>query len=162
MEIGMRINRKVLLFAAAALVLGLPPPAFAESGEALLAKYPAVVKFKGKPAAVDLASHKDARAFRTRLSEAAPKGTNFAGHMTVITWGCGTLCQIVALIDARDGRVSFGPTASVGVKHRLDSRLLVLNPPENAKEAFGGDPPPDCCHAEYYVWDKGRLTRIYP
>ena len=117
-------------------------PASAQSSDALMAKYPAGVPFKGKPSAVNLASHKDARMFRTRLREAAPTGPNFAGHMTVVTWGCGTSCQTVALIDARNGRVYFGPTASLGVKHRLASRLLVVNPPEEVKKAYG-DPPPD-------------------
>jgi hypothetical protein len=26
--------------------------------------------------------------------------------MTVVTWGCGTSCQTVALIDARTGRLA--------------------------------------------------------
>lgn len=136
-------------------------PAAAQSTDALMAKYPAGAPFKGKPAAVNLASHKDARMFRTRLREAAPTGPNFASHMTVVTWGCGTSCQTVALIDARNGRVTFGPTASLGVKHRLESRLLVVNPPEEVKRDYG-DPPPDWGKPEYYLWRNGRLAKIAP
>src|SRR5262249_53275288 len=149
------------LVAAAVLALALAPAASAESTDAVLAKYPAAAPFKGKPAPVNLASHKDARTFRTRLREAAAEGPNFAGHMIVATWGCGTSCQTVALIDARNGRVYFGPTAAAGVKHRLDSRLLVVNPPEEIKEAFS-DQPPDWVKPEYYVWEKERLTKITP
>ena len=147
--------------AACAALLFAVAPAGAQSTDALMAKYPAGPPFKGKPAAVNFASHKDARLFRTRLREAAPTGPNFAGYLTVVTWGCGTSCQTVALIDARNGQVHFGPTASLGVKHRLDSRLLVLNPPEEVKRDYG-DPPPDYGRPEYYVWDKGRLSTIKP
>lgn len=153
--------RKTLGRTACVVLLLSAPPALAQSTDALMAKYPAGAPFKGKPAAVNLASHKDARMFRTRLREAAPKGPNFAGHMTVVTWGCGTSCQAVALIDARNGRVYFGPTASLGVKHRLDSRLLAVNPPEEVKKAYG-DPPPDWGTPEYYVWNGSRLAKIKP
>ena len=136
-------------------------PAAAQAIDALMAKYPAGAPFKGKPAAVNLASHKDARMFRTRLREAAPKGPNFAAHMTVVTWGCGTSCQTVALIDARNGRVYFGPTASLGVKHRLGSRLLIVNPPEEIKDVYG-DKPPDWAKPEYYLWRNGRLAKTAP
>jgi len=158
MRIGTILGR---IAGAATVILVAAAPALAQSSDALMAKYPAAAPFKGKPAAVNLASHKDARMFRTRLREGAPTGPNFAGHLTVVTWGCGTSCQTVALIDARDGRVYFGPTASLGVKHRIESRLLIVNPPEDVKRDYG-DPPPDWGHPEYYLWDKGRLSKIKP
>src|SRR5690349_16279502 len=136
-------------------------PAPAQSTDALMAKYPAGPPYKGEPAPVNFASHKDARTFRTRLREAAPTGPNFAGHMTIVLWGCGTSCQMVALIDARDGRVAFGPNASLGAKYWLDSRLLVLNPPEDVKKDYG-DPPPDWGKPEYYLWNNGWLAKITP
>jgi hypothetical protein len=156
----MRILAKLVGAGYASLLLAAAPT-LAQSTNALMAKYPAGAPYKGKPAAVNLASHKDARLFRTRLREAASTGPNFAGYLTVVTWGCGTSCQTVALIDARNGQVPFGPTASLGVKHRLDSRLLVVNPPEEVKRDYG-DPPPDYGRPEYYVWDKGRLAKIKP
>ena len=152
------MTRLIAILLAVALTAA---PAAAETSNALFAKYPVPSAYKGKPAPVNLASHKDAPTFRTRLGEAAAKGPNFAGHMTVATWGCGTSCQAVALIDARNGRVHFGPTASLGVKHRLDSRLLVVNPPEEIKDAYG-DKPPDWAKSEYYVWNGSRLTRVEP
>lgn len=71
------------VFCAASIALAAP--ASAQSSEALMAKYPAGLAYKGKPAGVNLASHKDARTFRTRLREAAAQGPNFAGYMTVAT-----------------------------------------------------------------------------
>jgi hypothetical protein len=153
--------RLVTMFAALLLHAGAAP-ALAESADALFAKYPATVKFKGKPAAVDLKSHKDAPNFRTRLRDAVKeaKGPNFAGHMIATLWGCGTSCQMVALIDARNGKVYFAPEpAAVGVEYRADSRLMIFNPPKNLKEAFG-DKPPQGMKTEMYVWEKGALTKV--
>jgi hypothetical protein len=67
--------------------------------------FPAVEIFKGKPARVDLGSHPDAHRFRTRLTQGAAKGPNFAGHFTVVMWHCGTSCQTMALVDAKTGPV---------------------------------------------------------
>jgi hypothetical protein len=154
--------RRSALWAAAAVFLMATAPAAAQSTDALMRKYPATERFQGKPAAVNLASHKDARTFRTRLREGAATGPNFAGHMTVILWGCGTSCQMVALVDARNGRVFFGPEAAAGAKYRIDSRLLVVNAPEDVKEAYGEDPPDWAGTPGYYLWDKGKLAKIKP
>ncbi len=43
-----------------------------------------------KPARVDLESHPLAKRYRTRLREGAAEGPNFAGHFTIVGWGCGT------------------------------------------------------------------------
>lgn len=154
-----RVSAFGLAVAAFAAALLLAAPAMAQGSDAELAKYPGPPVYTGKLAAVNLASHKDARTFRTRLREAAKERPNFAGHMIVTTWGCGASCQAVALIDARNGKVYFGPTASAGVKHRADSRLLIVNPPEMLKEAYDGKPPEGVA-PEYYLWDKARLTKI--
>src|SRR5919199_362191 len=59
-----------------------------------------------RPAAVDVASAPYGRMFRTKLREGAAAGPTFAGHYTIVLWGCGTGCQIVAVVDARTGRLS--------------------------------------------------------
>ena len=155
----LRVAAPLITLCAVSFAVGTP--AAAQSSDALMAKYPAGAAYKGKPAALNLASHKDARTFRTRLREAAAKGPNFAGYMTVAIWGCGTSCQAVALVDARNGRVYFGPTASAGVKHTITSRLLIVNPPEDVKEQYGASPP-DYVKAEYYSWTNGRLVKVQP
>ena len=94
------------------------------------AQYRVTQRYNGRPAPVNLNSP-EARRFRTVLTNGARRGPNFAGHYTVVTWGCGTSCQSMAIVDARTGRVYMtGITASLGVKHQLNSRLLVVNPPE--------------------------------
>jgi hypothetical protein len=58
------------------------------------------------PAPVDAASAEYGVRFRTALSRAAAGGPNFAGHFTVVTWGCGTACQVTAVVDAVTGALS--------------------------------------------------------
>ncbi len=88
--------------------------------------------FKGQPAPVRIDTRR-ARMFRTRLREDAREGPNFAGHYTVVFWGCGTGCAQLAVVDARNGRVFWPPLEYIDIPdregdpgYRLDSRLLVL------------------------------------
>ncbi|MDT7806377.1 MAG: hypothetical protein QOJ70_190 [Acidobacteriota bacterium] len=92
--------------------------------------------YKGRPARIRLDSKK-AREFRTRLREDSRGGPNFAGHYTVVVWGCGTGCAQMGVVDARTGRVYFPPLEFMDIPDmedegsrshffRLDSRLLVL------------------------------------
>jgi len=54
---------------------------------------------------IDFTSHADASNFRTRLEYNLNESANFAGHYIVTYWGCGTMCQMVAIIDVLDGDV---------------------------------------------------------
>lgn len=158
------MNRVMRVFSIApalvlAVGLAISAPAFAESSSALLGKYPAGPAYKGRSAPVDLRSHKDAPMFRTRLRAAAKKRPNFAGQVIVTNWGCGASCQIIALIDARTGKVSFAGSASAGYEHRLTSRLLIINPPETIAELYGNNPP-SWLKTSYYLWKGGRLVKL--
>lgn len=143
---------------AASLVSGVSyspehPPRFED--------FQVVSKFRGQPAPVDLASHREALSFRTRLQEGAAKGPNFAGHYTVVMWGCGTACQIVAVVDAGEGSVSFAPfTASEGASYRLDSRLFIANPPEKLKLIPKNYLAGQNISVEYYIWENKKLRLI--
>src|SRR2546423_11174330 len=68
-------------------------------------QYAVADTFRGPSAPVDLTSEPGARRFRTVLTQGAAGGVNFAGHFTIVTWGCGTQCQSYAVIDASTGRV---------------------------------------------------------
>jgi hypothetical protein len=123
--------------------------------------FPAAAKFTGQPAPVNIGSHKEARMFRTRLREGTAKGPSFAGRYTVVMWGCGAACQMVAVVDAGDGHVSFAPfTTTEGASYRLDSRLFIANPPEKLKlipkkYLLGQD-----ISIEYYVWENKKFRLI--
>src|SRR5437763_667802 len=67
----------------------------------------------------------------------ASKGPNFAGHYTAVTWGWGTECQTLAIVDARTGRVYFAPSPlRLGAEYRRDSSLIA-NPPRSWREVYG-------------------------
>jgi hypothetical protein len=98
--------------------------------------YPASEHFTGTPARA-IISHPRARLFRTQIQNQAKAKPNFAGHYHLATWGCGSDCQGLALIDARTGKVYFNPRALnvAGVlsqdedrlQFRPDSRLLIIS-----------------------------------
>jgi len=127
----------------------------------------------GTPAPVDLASHPAAREFRTQIRSDARAGPNFAGHFTIVGWGCGAPCLQWGVVDARTGKVWFEPTASVvdanhvgdegshsagvnadfyNLRFRLDSRLLiVLGAPQEDVSREG---------ASFYLWDGARFSLL--
>jgi hypothetical protein len=129
----------------------------------LFTSYKVPQTFKGKPAPVNLRSHPKARVFRTALREAARKGPNFAGHYTVVEWGCGTECQAFAIVDANNGRVHFPEIGlRLSADFRRDSALFVANPPKEWWATYGQDmkhalPPVE---STYYRWTGRRLIQI--
>ncbi len=126
--------------------------------------HPARDTFAGTPAPVDLASAEGARQFRTLLREAAARGPNFAGRYTYVEWGCGTACQSFAIIDARTGGVTFGDRPlAVGARHRLDSELLIANPPDAWLRAYGADAADAVggnAASVYYRWNGRQLIPL--
>lgn len=123
------------------------------------ADYPAAEPGIATPAPVDLGSHPRAREFRTMLTRGAAEGPNFAGHYTVVTWGCGTMCQEFMIVDARTGRVHDGRTTALGVAYERGSDLLVINPPERGAETRC---PPDACAPQYLRWIDDHLEPVLP
>jgi hypothetical protein len=84
-------------------------------------------------AKLDLSSNEGARNFRTRLREAYEADTsNFAGHYTFVSWGCGSPCQSSLLIDRQTGKIYDSPGASLGYDYRADSRMLLTNLPDSS------------------------------
>jgi hypothetical protein len=112
-----------------------------------------------RPAAPRLAGAPYGRMYRTMVRDGAARGPNFAGHFTIVVWGCGTGCGIVAVADARTGRLSRQTLLTAnGVHYRRDSRLLLADPrtPET---------PPDCASCgtpAYYQWRGGRFEPVGP
>jgi hypothetical protein len=123
--------------------------------------YPSVTAFSGAPAPVLIDSASYGRMFRARLRKGAQSGPNFAGAFTVVVWGCGSSCQLVAIVDARTGVLSEQTLrTTTGVDYRRDSRLIVADP------VGAGDPPLDTCSAcgtpAAYEWTGSRLEPVGP
>ena len=68
------------------------------------ARYPAERTYKGKPVTPKLITPIQSR-FRTVLRKGEGKGPNFAGHYTVVEWGCGSKYVSFAVVDAVNGKV---------------------------------------------------------
>ena len=114
--------------------------------------------FKGKPAA-PLLVRPEERRFRTVLREGAKEGANFAGHYTVVEWGCGTECWQAAIIDAETGRVypsplkGFGYFQSSWLHFQLHSRLLVAC--DNCRKWAS-----EQCDQRYFVWNGDSFSEV--
>src|SRR5688500_6319558 len=129
-------------------------------------RYPARV-YRGRTAPVNLRSAKGAGTFRTRLREGAKEGVNFAGHFTLVGWGCGTGCLSVAIIDAKTGAVNFPRELNAfgvwyfeddgeALTFRPNSRLLVLSGFPNS-ETESAEPK---AGLYYYEWTGRRLRLV--
>jgi hypothetical protein len=120
-------------------------------------------RFRGNAVPVQLLT-RQARTYRTVLREGAKKGPNFAGHYTIVTWGCGSSCIQFAIVDARTGRVYFPPFyVAFGsnlrgkslrdrepLRFRRDSRLLIVTGSRNEKGEG----------VYFYEWVNGTLKLI--
>jgi len=113
--------------------------------------YPVDEIFVGEPAEVDFSGNAPALDFKTTIRRQAAEGPNFAGHYTVVSWGCGSACQQNAVVDAKTGLiVAYNLMTTGGAEYRLDSRLLIARVPSPDAE-----PTPDI--AQYYVMREGDL-----
>lgn len=115
---------------------------------------------------IDWDSHPRAREFSTQLEDAIGMKPNFAGHYVLLTWGCGSPCQAVVLVDVRSTSVYFTLGAALGVEFRLRSRLFIDSPPSNIAEFYGGEanvPNQRLFYSNYFLWDEEEKTfeRIY-
>jgi hypothetical protein len=83
-------------------------------------QFPAREYSGGPTGRLDL-SDPHAYSYRTRLREGAKQVANFAGHYTVVKWGCGTDCATGAIIDAFTGNFVFLPIVnSYQMEHEMD------------------------------------------
>jgi hypothetical protein len=99
---------------------------------------------------------------RTTIRNRVKSGPNFAGHYTVVDWGCGTMCAVFVIVDARSGLVYEPPEISKGVelgvagpKYRLNSTLMVVASCPYPK-VYGYKN----CERKFYDWDGSRLVLL--
>ena len=108
---------------------------------------------------VDFGSHSKGNLFKTQLRETEGKSANFAGHYVVVSWGCGTPCQTVAMVEVKSGRVFFAPfSTGLGSEFRVDSYLFIDTPPSAIREYYGGtlNVPKRLFYSYYYVWEEEK------
>jgi hypothetical protein len=109
--------------------------------------------YKGKIAKVDLKSYPGAYQFRSRIREGVKDGPNFAGHYTLVIWGCGTQCGNFAIVDDKTGKIVVVDCDETCYHHfKKNSRLLILKTLCMENEDSAG--------ADYYELKDGKLKRV--
>lgn len=117
--------------------------------------YPVDTVALTKHAPIDFDSHPKAYTFRDVLNYGIQDGPNFAQHYTIVTFGCGSTCEAFVIVDAYTGSVYFPEfSSSVGLEFRLDSNLLIVDPPDYLQYA------PPMVKTEYFVWNNKQLLPI--
>lgn len=133
--------------------------------------YPVKEIYKGKVASPILDSKK-AKMFRTVLRRGAKEGPNFAGHYTMVVWGCGLGSFELAIVDAKTGKIYFPPFGCISLAGGIDLPIYGgkdINPGFNldSKVFFvigledKPDPNPKDRAAQFYVFDEGKFRMIY-
>jgi hypothetical protein len=115
---------------------------------------------KIRPAPVRLETAQYGQLYRTKIREGAARGPNFAGSYTVITWGCGTSCQILAVVDARTGQLSRQTLQlAQGARYRRNSTLLLADPID-ATVQRSSQPCSSCGTPAFYRWTGERFAPL--
>lgn len=139
------LRRAGLLFLAGALVCA---PAVTSAAESIKAQGSAAAPqgFGDFPVAHEsgpllrarklILASRQARRYRTVITDAAKQEADFAGHFRVASWGCGTDCHGFAIIDLISGRTYTLPgmkyvagvmgNGEERIDYRLDSRLFII------------------------------------
>lgn len=120
-------------------------------------RYPAESLYRGKPVPPKLITPTQ-HEFRTVLRKGAQQGPNFAGHFTVVEWGCGSDCIVFAIVDATTGKVyetgmpPVNDAYPCGLSYKLESRLFVVEKSST---------PTSDCKAWLYTWDGSRFMPVH-
>ena len=111
--------------------------------------FPVTEKFKGKPAKeLNFSTCKYGKLYKTASKKALKSGPVFAGRFAFASINCGTGCYSSTIIDMKTGKVYDGPHASSGYQYKLNSRLLIVNPPPPG----GFYTPCEVCEPVMYEW----------
>lgn len=114
-------------------------------------------KFKSKPAKeLDFSTCKYGKLYKTASKKAVGSGAVFAGRFAFASIECGTGCYSSTIIDLKTGKVYDGPHASSGYQYKLNSRLLIVNPPPSN----GFYSPCEDCAPEVYEWTGKEFKKI--
>lgn len=120
--------------------------------------------FRGTPAPVNFSSMPEALHYKTVITEGAKRGPNFAGHYTIVTWGCGSPCQISAVVDAITGNIVAyaGDSLSTGygVKYKINSKMLVVDDPGESLKNFAKENTRMLFPTRYLVMENSELKLI--
>ncbi len=119
-------------------------------------QFPAGTVYKGQAHLPDF-SGRDRKFvdYRTRIREGLSKGPNFAGHYSVIQFGCGTECTFVYVADNQTGKIFQFPLGGddnldLDLSFELNSRLLIAQWANDKDE----------CKLEFFDWDRNEAKLL--
>ena len=112
--------------------------------------------YRGRLAPLDEESHTEANTYRTVLRRGMEEGVNFAGKYTIVTIGCGTGCMQHFVVDRETGKVMDKLQSSMRARYSIDSRLLILNPPDSTVDYS------QCqdCTPQAFVFENGKFRKL--
>lgn len=146
---------------------------FAQSPLPRFEDYRVTEEWQGPAAPLQL--DRRARWFKTKLSEAAKQGPDFAGHYRFAGWGCGSVCAAGAIVDLKTGVVyppplgghgtdpkniyeywifTGGPIGVSYTEYRVDSRLVIVR---GSTRKFSDLTVVD---TYYLVWEGDKFRQI--
>ena len=147
-------------------VLTLTPAALAQTGdeyagldattEALFAAYPEDV---GEPHPLPPAVEVETPVGLQTAHAVFDDGVSFAGRYVLATIGCGTECQATYLLNPAPGDAFATLVSGHGIAYRADSRLIIVNPPEEL-EYYGSDEVPGRLRPQCMVYQGGSFAQI--
>ena len=152
---------KNIIFSIAFLFLCFPG---ADARTPQFKSYPAGNIYTGKNAPVKLVT-KDNKMFRTRLRAIGKEKVNFAGRYILGSFGCGAECLVIAVIDAKTGKVFNVPftvccwfdsespePVEEPFQFKINSKLIVFHGLLNEDEKRFG--------TYFYEFENGKFTEI--
>lgn len=118
-------------------------------------------QYKGELNNINLESHADVNMFKNHFIQLKGEVPNFAGKYIVTSWGCGTSCQTIAVVDVSNGDVFFiDQTASHEYCYQINSNLLIINPiTQDLYDSFDGEIP-KWLKTKYYLWDGKKFNLL--
>jgi hypothetical protein len=117
---------------ASVLLMAVPAGAATVPATAQGKDYPAVV-YKGVKKLPDFQGRdKEFASFRTRIRDGIKHGPNFAGHVSLIVFGCGSGCSEVFAADVTTGQVYGFPLGGednpyLHLAYKAGSRLVTAH-----------------------------------
>ena len=148
---GTKMSKKLSLLMALVAVSGTAVAGAPQDHCTDFSRYTVDAAANGTRAKPDFASTPDAQGLESTILERYTGKPNFAGHYQVVSWGCGTGCQVFAVVDTVTGKITFAPRSTQqGASFHLDSALFILDPPRETPDHFA------YYETDAYVWDEAQ------
>jgi hypothetical protein len=103
-------------------------------------------------------SHGIRGSFERLIGKVRRRGLIFAGHYTVVEWGCGSNCVVHAVVDSITGSVYDSDLPPInnaypcGLSYKLESTLFVVESSQQIEST---------CVPAYYTWNGSRFVPVH-